>query len=57
MHCMNKLTHGAATEHGRMRYRCPRIEVIPVSVQNVLCLSDGRSQENDYGDGGFHNLY
>lgn len=54
---MNKLTHGTAAEHGRMRYRCPRIEVIPVSVQNVLCLSDGRSQENDYGDGGFHNLY
>ncbi|MCQ2118673.1 MAG: hypothetical protein MJY84_01985 [Bacteroidales bacterium] len=38
-----------------LRYRSPRINLIEINVQNVLCLSPGNEsmREYDYGDGGF----
>lgn len=39
----------------RLRYRSPKVKVIEVRAQNVLCLSNGNEpmSEVDYGDGGF----
>lgn len=38
-----------------LRYRSPKVKVIEVKNQNVLCLSNGNESmpEIDYGDGSF----
>lgn len=37
------------------QYRSPEVRVVFVRAQGVLCQS-GPMREQDYGDGGFHQL-
>ena len=40
---------------GKLRYRSPAINVIPINVRDMLCSSGNAPMgEGDYGDGGFH---
>lgn len=43
------------TNDNRLRYRSPKVKVIEVKAQNVLCQSNGNASmyEKDLGDGGF----
>ena len=43
------------TNDNSLRYRSPKINVIELKAQNVLCQSNGNASmyEKDFGDGGF----
>ena len=43
------------TTDSRLCYRSPKVKVIEVKAQNVLCQSNGNASmyEKDLGDGGF----
>lgn len=45
------------TNDNRLIYCSPKINVIEVEVQKVLCQSGNQSMyERDYGDGGFEEV-
>lgn len=45
------------TNDNRLIYWSPKINVIEVKVQKVLCQSGNQSMyERDYGDGGFEEV-